>query len=176
MQTELYELNTDNDRIQFIGHIVIKITDDITDHIKICPHPSTCQAEPNAQEILYFLYGKLSEYGVEVHTEDFTIDDIRNSNVAIGQIINKLEEIKVGEHILYDDQQEVIEKLNELQNDLTALKGMYVVGKKKWYQLVIGAVLSKLGDKSMEVIWEPIKPYLSHIVPFFKTFLLLNDK
>ena len=170
LQTELWELNKTEDRVQFVGFIIRRIIEDVSDHVKICKQPH-CQVEPNSQKILYFLYGKLEEYGLPVFTEDFSIEEIRANNSTINQINSKLEEIKIGENIIYDD---ILEKIAELKSDLESLKGVYPLGKKKWYQLAGGMIASKTGDKAMDAIFEQIKPHLIHLIPYIKAYFLLS--
>lgn len=156
VQNQLWELNTNEDRIQFLTYLINKTTEGLSEYLKKYPTANS-HAEVSSQEVLYYLYGKISEYGFNVDIESFSGEEIIKNNSIINDLNQKLEEIKMGQQIIYDD---LNEKINILINNNEDLKGLYILGKKKWYLQLGGIVLENIVDKEMEEVLKLIKPYL----------------
>jgi|GEM_PF-6186141 len=159
VQNELWNLNSDADRIQFLGYLVNHVVEVIADHESKC-REQHCRVGPDGQEFLYFLYGKLAESGLKIESDNFTSSEIVANNQTINELNHKLDEIKTGEHILYDDIQSVSEQLTELKTDIAELKNLYVLGKKKWYQQVNGIIFENLANKALDEVMKELGPLL----------------
>jgi len=162
IQSELWNLNSDADRIQFLGYAVNHVVEVIAAHECQC-HQAHCRVGPDGQEFLYYLYGKLAESGLKIEGDTFTSNEIVENNGTINQISYKLDELKAGEHIIYDDMQAVLEQLAALKSDIMELKNLYVLGKKKWYQQVYGLIFENLANKGMDEVMKELGPLLTKL-------------
>lgn len=159
VQSELWGLNSDADRIQFLGYIINHVVEVIADHESKC-HKEHCRVGPDGQEFLYYLYGKLTESGLKIEGDNFTSSEIVENNRTINELSYKLDEIKTGEYILYDDIQLVAEQINDLKTDIAELKNLYVLGKKKWYQQVHGIIFENLANRALDEVMKELGPLL----------------
>jgi hypothetical protein len=159
IQSELWSLNSDGDRIQFLGYAINHVVEVIADHESKC-HKEHCRVGADGQEFLYFLYGKLAESGLKIEGDNFTSNEIVENNRTINELGYKLDELKTGEHILYDDIQLVAEQLNEIKTDIAELKNLYVLGKKKWYQQLHGIIFENLANKALDEVMKELAPLL----------------
>ncbi len=162
VQSELWALNNDADRIQFLGYLVNDVVEKIERHELTCHEPH-CRVRPDGEEFLYFLYGKLDETGLTIKGDLFTSTEIVQNDATIKEIVFKLDELKVGENILYDDLQAVIETMSSLKTDISELKNLYILGKKKWYQQVYGIVFENLANKGMDELLKELGPLLAKL-------------
>lgn len=165
IQSELWSLNNNEDRVQFLTYLINKIIESVSKHTTICRKPY-CAVEPNSQELLYFLYGKLDEYGIHTNPESFTTDEIKNNNNILNQISYKLDELKAGDNVIYDE-------IEALKIEIESLKGLYALGKEKWGQLFKGIVIENLSNKGIDKILAAISPYLVNL--FNESFKLLLE-
>ncbi|HZY39518.1 MAG TPA: hypothetical protein VFE53_22840 [Mucilaginibacter sp.] len=166
VQQQLWELNTNADKVQFLGYLVNHVVEKIALHESQCNKPG-CRVVPEGQEFLYYLYGKLDENGLKIAGDTFTFEEIISNNNAIDEIGTRLDEIKTGEHILFDDLQAMTGLLEQLAGDVTELKTLYILGKKKWYQQVYGIIFETAASKGMDELIKELAPLftkLSHQV------------
>ncbi|SDP10390.1 hypothetical protein SAMN05428975_0316 [Mucilaginibacter sp. OK268] len=162
VQSELWGLNSDGDRIQFLGYLVNHVVEKIEEHEKTC-HEAHCRVRLDGEVFLYFLYGKLEENGLKIAGDLFTSTEIVENDQTIREIGFKLDELKNGDHIIYDDIQMLHEIMIALKTDIAELKNLYVLGKKKWYQQVYGIVFENLANKGMDELMKELAPLLSRL-------------
>jgi hypothetical protein len=165
IQTELWTLNNDQDRIQFLTYLINKIIEGVSKHTSACSQPH-CRVEPDSQELLYFIYGKLDDYGLHTNPESFTTDEIKKNNTVLNQISYKLDELKAGDNVIYDE-------IEALKIEIESLKGLYPLGKEKWGQLFKGIIIENLSNKGIDKILAAISPYLMKL--FNESFKLLLE-
>lgn len=166
IDNQLLVLNNDQDRIQFLTCLISKAIEGISEHIATCLKPRPCLAEIRLQELLYFLYGKLEKYGIHTNPEYFTTDEINNNNKILNEISYKLDELKAGNNVIYDE-------IEALKTEIESLKGFYPLGKEKWSQLFKGIVIENLSNKGIDQILAAISPYLIKL--FNESFRLLLE-
>jgi len=161
----LLVLNNDQDRIQFVGYLINEVIESVIKHKVSCKNLD-CPVELDSQELLYFLYGKLDEYGIQTNPESFTTDEIRNNNNILNQISYKLDELKAGDNVIYDE-------IEALKTEIESLKGLYPLGKEKWGQLFKGIIIENLSNKGIDKILAVISPYFINL--FNESFKLLLE-
>ncbi|MBE9584501.1 hypothetical protein IM792_08590 [Mucilaginibacter sp. JRF] len=105
----------------------------------------------NFNLLLFFLYNKLSENGINVDGDVFSSEETSNIQDAFYSINQTLEILKMGHHALGDEIQDVKNILERLENILT-------LGKENFFQKATGIAVSLATEKSFEFIWENIKP------------------
>lgn len=164
--SQLLILNNDQDRIQFLTSLISKVVEGVTKHTESCKNPETCFVEPNSQELLYFLYGKLDDYGIHTNPESFTTDEIKNNNKILNEMSYKLDELKAGDNVIYDE-------IEALKTEIESLKGFYPLGKEKWGHLFKGIVIENLSNKGIDQILAAISPYLIKL--FNESFRILLE-
>ena len=73
--------------------------------------------------------------------------------------MNKIEELKLGQQIIYDD---LLQEINELRE-------LYFLGKRKWYQILAGkfvdmTVSGVISESISKEIIESIKPDFTMLI------------
>jgi len=108
-------------------------------------------------DLLLFLYNSLSTLGYNLDKDTFTTDDVEDLERKINAILIKLDEIQVGNEVIFNEFEELKDKLKD---DFDSLKSDYPLGKKRWYQRAAGIVVSYSGTKAADEIFEQLKPQL----------------
>ncbi|NNU34163.1 hypothetical protein HK413_08425 [Mucilaginibacter sp. S1162] len=72
-------------------------------------------------------------------------------------ILYKLDELKAGEEVLYNEFEDV---RNQIKIDFLALQSQYPLGKKSYFQLALGKIASYTGNKLADEIFEALKPQI----------------
>lgn len=137
IDSELYNLSTTGDRIQFCTYVIGHINQMVSKHLPECKSPH-CEVEDLSQDILYHLYKKLSEYGINPDVDSFTAEETYKNNHILDEVIEKLNSYK-SEPNKTDAE---IEKIEVVITEAESLKGLQVLGRSKWFLLIGGFMLS----------------------------------
>lgn len=70
-----------------------------------------------------------------------------------------LDKLQVGQEVIFNE-------IDDLKSDFQSLKSDYVLGKKRWYQRLLGITVTHAGEKGLDSVLEQIKPLLK---TFFTT-------
>jgi hypothetical protein len=108
--------------------------------------------------LVYTLASKLVDYNFD--RAAFSNEEVSDLERKINAILIKLDEIQVGNEILFDE-------INELKADLDSLKTDVPLGKKRWYQRATGIVATFACHKGSDVIFdETLKPLLKDLIHY----------
>lgn len=166
IKSDFYYLKELRLKIVFVNEIilsVVKIKSEHEDNVvkyssksnKLSSHNQLIQDSTldSLNEMLFFLYGLLRDSGYNLDTNTFSNEEVSDLNSKIDSILQKLNEIQLGQEIIFDD-------IAELKNDFESLKSDYISGKKRWYQRAAGIVVSYAGTKGADEVYEQLKPLL----------------
>lgn len=165
IENALWNFSKTEDRVQFTIYLINYITEVLAKHLSVCT-ANRCSVEPNCQEFLFFLYRKLDEFGLKTDADSFTTDEVFQNNEVINQILYKLEEIKGGQEIIF-------EEVESLKKDFSEAKGLQVLGKSKWHKYIAGIVFENLANKGIDDVLKQLIPYLKELINVSK--LMLNQ-
>jgi hypothetical protein len=112
------------DKVRFLNFVLEKNSQDYAQHLKVCKNPADCRLNRAYEGVSYFLLQELHRLGVNIDRDSFTDTEKAQAESRLDDIIRELNEVKLGQQILF-------EELNEMRD-------LFFLGKKKWYQLVIG--------------------------------------
>ena len=148
------------DKIKFLQFVIEKNRESQEEHFKDCKQRENCVRLINHKKIDYFLCQELKMLGTHKFEDTFSNFEIKEYNEKIYKILSDIEVLKDGQKIIYED---LSEQLNEL-------KDLYFLGKKKWYQIVVGKVIEMASSGiisqtiSKEIIEQinEVSKYLSH--------------
>jgi hypothetical protein len=127
-RNKLYEIDNVLDKIKFLNIVLDTNSSKYDKHKKVCRDPETCGINASHEEVTYFLGQELSRLGVCINDDTFTVDDKMEAEDKLDKIISEIQTLKDGHQIIYD----------QLVNEITELKELYYLGKKKWYRQLIG--------------------------------------
>ena len=96
---------------------------------------------------------------VVVNEDTFTVEKKNKSDEKLDQILNQMEELKLGHQIIYDD----------LINEINELRELYFLGKKKWYQMLAGKIVDMtvsgiVSETISKQILDSIKPNFTKLI------------
>ena len=116
------------DKIRFLNFILERNNSDYSAHKLVCQDPEHCSQNVAHENITYYLTQELNRLGVQFNEDTFSEEEKCKADSTLEQILKDVQEIKLGQEIIYED----------LTKEINELKDLYFLGKKKWYQLLIG--------------------------------------
>lgn len=122
------EIDNHLDRIKYLNVILEANNKLYQEHLAVCKNPIDCTQNFSHQNISYFLKQKLSRLGVQINSDAFTPDEKRQTDSRLDEILKDLSALKAGQQVIYED----------LQTEIEELRNLYFMGKKNWYQLLVG--------------------------------------
>ena len=130
-QIEVGKIYNPQDKIKFLQYVIEKNRESHEEHLKDCKQRENCVRLINHKKIDYFLCQELKLLGTQKFEDNFSNFEIESFNKKIDKILSDIEDLKDGQRIIYED---LNEQLNELKN-------LYFLGKKKWFQIMVGKVI-----------------------------------
>ena len=116
------------DKIKFLNTVLEYNSTLQKKHSIECKNPEGCQKDFGYQSITYYLTQELTRLGVKLKSDAFTTEEKENTNIKIDEILTELSSVKAGQQVIYE----------ELQNELNELRGLFFLGKKNWFELLLG--------------------------------------
>lgn len=117
-----------NHKIIFIETLLINIKVEYDNHYKVCTDKDECSENKFYENVLFFLQEDLEDLEEKISPEDFTKIETKSINKNLEQILNELNQIKIGQALTYDD----------LSKEFEDLKDLYFLNKKHWSQIFAG--------------------------------------
>ncbi len=124
---ELDSIDSILDKIKFINVIIEANNKTLIVHKLKCANPK-CTQDFEHGNIQYFLTQELNRLGVHLNEDTFTDEEKEKSESKLDQILKSLNDLKMGQEIIYED---LLKEINDLRE-------LYFLGKRKWHQLFLG--------------------------------------
>ena len=156
---QAYEIDNKGDRIKYLTYLLEQNNKAYSGHLPKCTNPIDCPENYGHESIAYFLKQELNRLGVHFDDDTFTISEMNQSESKLDQILRDLLELKNGQQIIYED---LLKEINEMRD-------LYYLGKKKWYQLLLGkstdmVVSGVVSETISKQIIEAVKPHLGALL------------
>ncbi|MEO8885443.1 MAG: hypothetical protein ABI367_05230 [Mucilaginibacter sp.] len=122
------------------------------------------------QSMIFYAVRALQNLGISgLEQNAFSNNEVIELNKKIDAILDKLNNIQFGQQILFDT-------VEDIKTDFISFKTDYPLGKRKWYQRTSGAIISYVGTKATDEIFELIKPelkdfFMHHAIPVITKLL-----
>lgn len=153
VRSNLWEYKKTAYKIEFVERVIqcAKIAYD--EHLIVCKNKDNdkCRINSYYENSLFFLQEELEELEGQISPEDFTRSQKTNTNQALQKIIDDLNEIKLGQQIIYDD----------LNTEFEEMKDLYYLNKKNWTQLFTGKLSEMIASG---VISETISKNIINVI------------
>ena len=127
-QTEIYDIDDDLDKATFLRVVLEANAGAYQEHLKVCTNKIDCPTNYNHESVTYFLTQELNRLGIRTDNDQFTTEEKIDAENKLDQILKDLQTLKDGHQIIYDD----------LKAEIDALKELFILGKKTWFQLLLG--------------------------------------
>jgi hypothetical protein len=127
-KTEVYDIDDQLDKSVFLQTVLTANEDEYQKHLKTCKQPETCNRNYEHETISYFLNQELDRIGIRSNEDQFTFEDKVIAESKLDEILSEIKKVKA----------EQSEEFRKIKDELEELKDLYLLGKKKWYQLLIG--------------------------------------
>jgi hypothetical protein len=131
IKTLVYDFELKLDKIKFLSVHINLVDEEYQNHLKDCTSPDNCRENEDSEALIFYLQQELVSLGVELSEDTFTHEEKMSKDLHLQEILKKLEEVKIGNQIIYDD----------LLKEIQELKDFYFLGKKKWHHLLVGKVV-----------------------------------
>ena len=147
------------DKIKFLSIHLDLVNEKYDKHLLSCTNPENCKDNRDFESIAYFLRQELGRLDVPINEDTFTIEDKAIGEEKLDSILNKIEELKLGHQIIYDD---LLHEINELRE-------LYFLGKRKWHQILAGkfvdmTVSGVISESISKEIIDSIKPDFTRLI------------
>lgn len=147
------------DKIKFLSLVLEANNSQYQNHLLKCIDPENCDENFQYESLSYYLNQDLRELGVQVSHDAFTSEEKNETEVKLNEVLSQLETLRNGQQVIYEGLQEEIEEL----------RALYFLGKKNWYQLLIGKSTEMV---SAGIISETVsKQIVDSVKPFFTNLL-----
>lgn len=159
----IYELNSTEDRITFISVILNHLSTLVDIANK---KANSLDRQYNLESInkaRYFFYGQAKDIGYNLDTDAFTDKEVNDLDKKIDSILEALDKVQAGQAVLYNEFEEIKTKI---KSDFESLKMDKPLGKRRFYKIGLGTILSYAGEKIADEIFAQISP---HILAMFTT-------
>lgn len=125
---KVYEIDNPLDKIKFLNVVLERNNSEYEKHKPVCGDPGNCAKNFAYENIAYVLTQELNRLGVHFNDDTFSDTEKQEAENKLEKILSQLSELKIGQQVIYED----------LTKEINELKELYFLGKKKWYQLLIG--------------------------------------
>ena len=151
---QIIDIDSTIDKVTFL-HLVLEANNlhHISHKLGCKEVEENCPAELWYGSINYFLTQELNRLGVRFEEDAFSTEEKNNTEYKLNKILSEIEELKLGNQIIYDD----------LLNEINELRALYFLGKKNWRQLLLGkcfemTVSGIISETISKNIVETVKP------------------
>lgn len=159
IKAKTYDFDNTLDKIKFLSLHIDAVNKIYNEHLPKCNNPEECDTNFQCESLLYYLRQEVGKYGVNVNEDTFTVEEKLVAEDKLDKILNEIEELKLGHQIIYDD----------LTNEISELKELYFLGKKKWHQMLAGKIVDMtvsglVSETLSKQIIESLKPNLRNLI------------
>ena len=156
---QLHDFDDKLDQIKFLNIHIDLENENYQNHLKACNNPETCQQNEQSETLIFYLQQEMKSLGIEINDDTFTYEEKNNKESQLDEILRQLEEVKLGNQIIYDD---ILKEIQEL-------KELFFLGKKKWNQLLAGKIIEMtaggiISETISKDILSTIKPTLGNLL------------
>lgn len=128
VKSEIDNIDNQLDKVTFLRIVLEYNSKAHQKHLLNCTNKDNCDVIEGCESRTYYLTQELNRLGIKTNNDQFTIEEKNESDLKLDKVLSDLQTLKNGQQIIYEDLKEEIESLREL----------YILGKKTWYQLLIG--------------------------------------
>lgn len=153
IKTKLRELTNRNDRVVFISEVLIHLDYLMNEDHEIMEDLDAIEL---IQDIQHYLVRELERMDVGVDRNAFGNEEIKELNIKIDKIINKLDMISGGQEVIFD-------RIEELKDDYADLLKSFGLGKKPFYQRFAGIAASYFGEKGADETFNLLRPLIKDV-------------
>jgi hypothetical protein len=128
---ELLQYSQFSHKVQFIETVMCEVRKEYEEHIPDCSSKDDCDQNFYFESINFFLNELRTIQNKNLTDQEFKEVDIIRYKTGIDEILNKLNEIQLGQQFTYDDFSDQFEEL----------KSYFFLNKKSWNQMLAGKLL-----------------------------------
>jgi hypothetical protein len=159
IKEKIYDFDDTLDKIKFLSLHIDAVNKLYNEHLPKCNNPADCDINFQCESLLYFLRQEIGKFGVNVNEDTFTVEQKIEAEDKLDKILKQIEELKLGQQIIYDD----------LTNEISELKELYFLGKKKWHQMLAGKIVDMtvsglVSETLSKHIIESLKPNFRNLI------------
>lgn len=159
IKEKIYDFDDTLDKIKFLSLHIDAVNKLYNEHLPKCNNPADCDINFQCESLLFFLRQEIGKYGVNINEDTFTVEEKVEAEDKLDKILKEIEELKLGQQIIYDD----------LTNEIAELKELYFLGKKKWHQMLAGKIVDMtvsglVSETLSKQIIESLKPNFRNLI------------
>lgn len=141
------DIDNELDRTKFLEYILRVNTSDYDKHLVDCKRGDECTKNKAYEAIGYYLQQEINRIGIASVGDVFTEEEKETADSKLDKILSEIEKIKDENTVMY----------KHFKKSFEELKGLHVLGKGKWYQLLLGKSTEMVvGGIVSETISKPI--------------------
>lgn len=140
LDNKLSLFKREKDKLDFLKMLIFESRNEIKNHMIECDIPN-CTYEDLVNDGIFLMEQEI-DYINETYTyipksdDQFSVEEEISLHSKLNEILDRLNKQGLGQEILFDE--------------IESLKSHFNLGKRTWFQLALGKVLSVTGDKMIE--------------------------
>jgi hypothetical protein len=155
VNAEVYKIRPQADKIKYLTTFLERNSKSLQEHEIKCIKKGDCELETNLHTIAYFLNQELETLGVIIDSNAFSSEEKLNLENRLDGLLKDNEQLRNGQEILF--------------NELQELKNLFYLGKKNWWQLLLGKTGEMvaggiIGETLSKQIVEALKPSIKSMI------------
>lgn len=155
LKTHLKPITNKIDRSIFISELLIYLGE--KRDIVVLEYNDNLLMHQLLDDLCHFFYRELEKLNVGLDRNAFTITEVKSITAKVNQIIKSLDKLTIGQEIIFN-------RIDELKQDYKDVLNSFGLGKKPFYQRFSGILVSYIGEKGADEVYDRLKPLLREIV------------
>ena len=139
-------------KIQFLETVMFEAKMEYEEHLPNCTKLESCQQNLFYESVIFFLNEERQKLTKKLTAEEFNEADILRYKTGIDEILEKLNNLELGQQLTYDD----------FSDEFEEMKSYFYMNKKSWQLMLAGKLLEMV---AAGVVSETVS---KEIVGFFK--------
>jgi hypothetical protein len=118
-------------KVQFLETVMFEAKKEYEEHLPNCKDLIDCTQNLFYESVIFFLNEERKKLSKDLTSEEFNESDILRYKTGIDEILEKLNNLELGQQLTYDDFSEEFEEM----------KSYFYMNKKTWQQMLAGKLL-----------------------------------
>lgn len=123
-------------KIQFLETVMFEAKKEYEEHLPTCQNLESCPQNLFYESVIFFLNEERQKLSRDLTKEEFKESDILRYKTGIDEILEKLNNLELGQQLTYDD----------FSDEFEEMKSYFYMNKKSWQHMLAGKLLEMVAS------------------------------